>query len=103
MDHKSHGYDASVIKPIKRIDFGILSNDEIRAMSSMVGTPGIDIPELYDHQEPKPGGLVNRSMGASGNSTCTTCQFDTKNCLIKFNTKLPYSLFVLQNPFIHAL
>lgn len=73
-------YDASNIKPITEIQFDILGNDEIQAMSAMAGTHGVEIPDLYDKQEPKRGGLIDPRMGGSGNTLCTTCQLDGKYC-----------------------
>ena len=73
-------YDASEIKPIKEIQFDILSNDEIRLMSALAGTHGISIADLYDKQEPKRDGLIDPRMGGSGNTICATCQLDGKYC-----------------------
>jgi DNA-directed RNA polymerase II subunit RPB1 len=80
MDNRYQTYDASIIKPIKEIRFDVLGTDEIRAMSAMAGTHGIEVPELFDKQEPKRGGLIDLRMGGSGNSICATCQFDGKFC-----------------------
>ena len=80
MDTKYHTYDASVIKPIKEIEFGILSNREISSMSALAGTHGIEVPDLYDKQEPKRGGLIDQRMGGQGNNICGTCQLDGKHC-----------------------
>jgi DNA-directed RNA polymerase II subunit RPB1 len=80
MDNKYQKYDASIVKPIKAIQFDILSNDEIRNMSALAGTHGIEVPDLYDKQEPKRGGLIDSRMGGSGNTICATCQLDGKYC-----------------------
>jgi DNA-directed RNA polymerase II subunit RPB1 len=79
-DNKYLTYDASVIKPIKEIQFDILSNEEIRKMSSLAGTHGVEVPDLYEKQEPKRGGLIDPHMGGSGNVLCATCQYDAKYC-----------------------
>jgi DNA-directed RNA polymerase II subunit RPB1 len=79
MDNKYQTYDASVIKPIKEIEFGIFPHAEIRAMSALAGTHGIEVPDLYDKQEPKRGGLIDPRMGGP-NITCATCQLDGKYC-----------------------
>ncbi|XP_065639477.1 uncharacterized protein LOC136072252 [Hydra vulgaris] len=80
MDSKYRTYDAAVIKPIKEIEFDILSNHEIRAMSSLADTHGVEFPDLYDKQEPKRGGLIDQRMGGQGNNICATCQLDGKYC-----------------------
>lgn len=80
MGDKYQGYDASVIKPIKSVDFGVLSNDDIKKMTSLVGTHGVEFADLYDKQEPKRGGLIDPHMGASSNTLCATCQYDSKYC-----------------------
>ncbi len=72
--------DASVIKPIKEIEFDILSNDEIRRMSAMPDSHGVEVADLYEKLEPKKGGLIDRRMGGQGNTICATCQFDGKYC-----------------------
>ena len=73
-------YDSSSIKPIKGIQFSILGNDEIKKMSVLAGTYGIEIPDLYDKQEPRRGGLLDPRMGGSGTTLCATCQLDNKYC-----------------------
>lgn len=73
-------FDSSTIKTISRVDFDILGNEEIREMSSLAGTHGIDIPDLYDKSDPKRGGLIDPRMGGSGNTLCATCQLDAKYC-----------------------
>lgn len=80
MDNKYQTYDASIIKPIKEIQFDILSNDEIRRMSALAGTHGVEVADLYDKQEPKRGGLIDPHMGGSSSTLCATCQFDGKYC-----------------------
>jgi DNA-directed RNA polymerase II subunit RPB1 len=79
MDNKYHTYDASVIKPIKEIQFDILKKKEIEDMSALVGTHGIEVADLYDKQEPKRGGLIDPRMGGP-NIVCATCQLDGKYC-----------------------
>lgn len=80
MDHKYQSYDASVVKPIKAIDFGILPNEWIKKMSALAGTHGVEVPDLYDKQEPKRGGLIDQRMGGQGNNICASCQLDGKYC-----------------------
>lgn len=73
-------YDASVIKPIREIQFDVLPNDAIAKMSALAGTHGIEVADLYDKQEPKRGGLIDPRMGGSGSTLCATCQYDAKYC-----------------------
>lgn len=80
MDQNYLSYDASIIKPIREIQFDILSNDEIRRMSALAGTHGIEFAELYDKQSAKAGGLIDERMGGSGTNLCATCQLDGKYC-----------------------
>jgi DNA-directed RNA polymerase II subunit RPB1 len=80
MDNKYQTYDASVIKPIKEIQFDILSNDEIRRMSALAGTHGIEVADLFDKNDPKRGGLIDPRMGGSGNIVCATCRYDGQFC-----------------------
>lgn len=80
METYNFTYDSSVIKPIDRIDFTILGNEEIEKMSALSNSYGIEIPDLYDKQEPKRGGPLDPVMGGSGTILCTTCQLDNKYC-----------------------
>lgn len=73
-------YDAAVIKPITKIQFDILPNEEIRKMSVLPGIQGVEFPDLYDKQEPKRGGLIDQRMGGQGNNICATCRLDGKHC-----------------------
>ena len=79
-DKQEYFNNDPIVKNIRGIKFDILSGEQIRAMSSMKGTHGIEIPELYDKQEPKLGGLLDPRMGATTFSTCATCNFETKYC-----------------------
>src|SRR5579872_2899853 len=80
MEHKFQTYDAAVVKPIKAIEFGILKNKDIAEMSALAGTHGIEVPDLYDKQEPKRGGLIDQRMGGQGSNVCALCQLDGKYC-----------------------
>jgi DNA-directed RNA polymerase II subunit RPB1 len=80
MDTFRFMYDPSIVRPIVKIDFDILGNDEIARMSALAGTHGIDIPDLYDKGDPKKGGLLDPKLGGSGNTLCATCQLDGKYC-----------------------
>lgn len=80
-------FGTHIIKQIKEIEFGILTNDDIKKMSSFNNireekyVNGISITDLYYKQEPKRGGLLDLSMGASGNNLCATCQYDVQYCI----------------------
>lgn len=80
MDKSQLAYDASEITEIKRIDFSMLPNDIVTEMSAMKGTNGVEIPELMDKNEPKIGGLIDSSMGGSGDVNCKTCKLSSKYC-----------------------
>ena len=81
MTEREYFNNDPIIKPIRGIKFDIMSGEQIRNMSSMKGTHGIEIPELYDKQEPKNGGLLDPRMGATTSTTCATCQFEVKDCV----------------------
>lgn len=81
MDISQYDHDASIIKPVIKIEFDVLANDDIREISAMSGTHGIEIPDLYDKQEPKQGGLIDLRMGGYGDSLCATCLLDAKYCV----------------------
>jgi DNA-directed RNA polymerase II subunit RPB1 len=51
------GDSKAPVKPVKRIQFGILSPEEIRRMSVTEG--GIKYPETYEGGRPKLGGLMD--------------------------------------------
>jgi DNA-directed RNA polymerase II subunit RPB1 len=65
---------------IKRIDFDVLGNEEIRVMSSV--KQGLDAHDLYDNLEPKKGGLLDTRMGPLGYSDyCDTCGLNSDYCI----------------------
>ena len=74
--------DRGDAKPIDRIEFSILGNEEILEMS-VIGKDslGIDIAELYGDGEPKRDGLIDPRLGTTDRHTnCTTCGLDQKAC-----------------------
>lgn len=75
-------YSGNDIRPIDRIEFGILSNNEIRSRSALDSEGiGIETPELYENNEPKKGGLVDPRMGTTDSSVdCATCNFNSTYC-----------------------
>jgi DNA-directed RNA polymerase II subunit RPB1 len=74
------------IRSIESIEFNIWGNEEIRRVSALgKDNYGIEIPDLYDNMEPKRGGLIDTRLGVTSNSLeCSTCGFDSKNCIGHF-------------------
>lgn len=67
------------ILPVKRIQFGILSPDEIRLISVTEG--GIKFPETLKGGKPIIGGLMDPRQGAMDRaSTCQTCDGNQNDC-----------------------
>ncbi|KAF2367731.1 RNA polymerase Rpb1 domain 7 [Trinorchestia longiramus] len=67
------------LRSVKRVQFGILSPDEIRRMS--VTTGGIKYPEVYENGRPKQGGLMDPRQGCiDRNTRCTTCAGNMTDC-----------------------
>ena len=85
MDANVRWYDEN-IKPIDKIEFNILGNDEILRMTALGrDSSGIEIPDLYDNMEPKMGGLIDTRLGVSAaNLECSTCGFDSTYCVGHF-------------------
>lgn len=83
MDTETYNYDDERIRPIKKIDFGILGNDEVlRASALDKDSGGIEIPDLYDNLEPKRGGLIDPRLGTTDNHIdCATCGLGTETCV----------------------
>lgn len=73
-------YEVDTSKPIKRIDFTLLGNDEVKAMSAIDEKRdpfGIDHADLYDNMEPRRGGLIDPRMGVINKyQECATCGLD---------------------------
>jgi len=70
------------IKPIKKIEFNIFTNNGVKAYSSVSNDPfGINLPESYDNYEPKKGGLVDLRLGTCDiYLNCTTCGLNSIEC-----------------------
>ncbi|KZS16977.1 DNA-directed RNA polymerase [Daphnia magna] len=67
------------IRLVKRVQFGILSPDEIRRMSVTEG--GIKYPEIYEGGKPKLGGLMDPRQGVIDRSArCQTCAGNMNEC-----------------------
>ena len=82
MDSSTYSYEED-IRPIERVDFTVLGNDEIRKISALgKDSMGIEIPDLYDNLEPKRGGLIDTRLGPSDNNLdCATCGLNTESCI----------------------
>lgn len=85
MTTNTYYYDEDIV-PIKRIEFSILGNEEVRLMSALgKDSVGIDIPELYDNMVPKVGGMIDTRMGTTdSNIDCTTCGLSHQYCVGHF-------------------
>jgi len=81
MDVNTLIYDEK-IRPIDKIEFNILGNEEIKKISAFGrDSSGIEIPDLYDNMEPKKGGLIDTKMGVTSPSgECETCGYDSTYC-----------------------
>ncbi|XP_034936021.1 DNA-directed RNA polymerase II subunit RPB1 [Chelonus insularis] len=67
------------LRLVKRVQFGILSPDEIRRMSLTDG--GIRFPETMEGGRPKVGGLMDPRQGVGDrNSRCQTCAGNMVEC-----------------------
>ncbi len=72
--------------PIERIEFGIISNKEVKNMSVFGrDNPGLQKPDLYDNTVPSMGGLIDPHMGVSENKAqCVACGFLANYCVGHF-------------------
>lgn len=86
MDTEIYSYDNDLIQKIRSIEFNIWGNDEIARISAIgENTPGIDIPDLYDNQEPKRGGLIDPRMGTTADDIdCASCGLNNIYCVGHF-------------------
>ena len=84
-----------ISKPLKSVQFSILSNEEIRDMSVIKNPVGIELPDLYDGNEPRKGGLLDQRMGiVDSHSVCETCGFNLMFCVGHFgHIHLPEPVF----------
>lgn len=85
MDSSTYVYDED-IRPIDKIEFNILGNEEIKRISALgKNSIGIDNPDLYDNMEPKRGGLIDTRMGTTdSNIDCSTCGLNSTDCIGHF-------------------
>ena len=79
MDNNVHLYDGN-IRPIDSIEFNVWGNKEIKRQSVV----SVEITEPYDNMEPKRGGVIDTRLGVTSNMICSTCGFDTNNCIGHF-------------------
>ncbi|KAF8793197.1 DNA-directed RNA polymerase II subunit RPB1 like protein [Argiope bruennichi] len=69
----------ATLRDVKRVQFGILSPDEIRRMSVTEG--GVKYPEIYEGGRPKLGGLMDPRQGVIDKmSRCQTCAGNMATC-----------------------
>ena len=67
--------------PVTKINFGIMSSDEILKNSCIPDDIGITIPESYDNGFPKRNGLSDSRMGVIDNNLiCGFCGKDMNLC-----------------------
>ncbi|EEH40008.1 DNA-directed RNA polymerase I subunit RPA1 [Paracoccidioides lutzii Pb01] len=66
-----------VCSSIGEIDFGVLSDEEIKTISikRIYNTPALD-----SLNNPVPGGLYDPALGAWGDHVCTTCRLNSWSC-----------------------
>lgn len=86
MDNEIYLYDNNRIKRVTSVDFSVWSNDEILE-GSVFGknSEGVNVPELYDNQEPKRGGLIDQRFGPpNDDSDCATCGLNNTYCVGHF-------------------
>jgi DNA-directed RNA polymerase II subunit RPB1 len=73
------GDSKAPVRSVKRIQFGILSPEEIRRMSVTEG--GIRFPEVMEGGRPKLGGLMDPRQGVVDRlSRCQTCAGNMTEC-----------------------
>ncbi|KAI2810971.1 DNA-directed RNA polymerase II subunit RPB1 [Blomia tropicalis] len=67
------------VREVRRVQFGILSPDEVRRMSVTEG--GIQFAEIYESGRPKIGGLMDPRQGViDRTSRCQTCAGNMVEC-----------------------
>ena len=67
------------LRVVKRVQFGILGPDEIKAMSVVDG--GVRYSEVYEAGKPKLGGLMDPRQGVVDKGTrCQTCAGNHFDC-----------------------
>jgi len=80
---------------IERIDFGVMSNNEVKNYSAISESSGIVLPESYDNGEPKKGGLIDPRLGVTDKDLdCATCGLNSDSCPGHFgHTELEEPIF----------
>ncbi|KAG2176195.1 hypothetical protein INT43_005429 [Umbelopsis isabellina] len=79
MSGSNFAYSSAPLRRVDSVQFGILSPEEIKAMS----VAKIEFPELYDEgtQKPRVGGLLDPRMGTiDRNYKCQTCGESMAEC-----------------------
>jgi DNA-directed RNA polymerase II subunit RPB1 len=75
-------YYSEDINSIERVDFSILTNNDVKKYSAVRKDPfGINVADSYDNYEPKKGGLVDLRLGSCDiYLNCTTCGLNSLEC-----------------------
>lgn len=72
-------YSSAPVKRVKRVQFGVLSPEEMKSLSVV----NIDSAEIYEEgtTRPKNGGLADPRLGSiDRNFKCQTCSEDMAEC-----------------------
>lgn len=86
MDTEILSYNNDTIRKIDSIEFGIFGNEEI-LKNSVVNqeSEGINMPDLYDNNEPKKNGLLDPRLGSyTHDHDCATCGLNNVYCVGHF-------------------
>ena len=86
MDTEILSYNNDTIRKIDSIEFGILSSEEILAISAVnKEKDGINIPDLYDNNQPRKNALVDPRLGTfTHEHDCATCGLNNVYCVGHF-------------------
>lgn len=77
MDALTHPYSAAELRKIRKVQFGILSPDELRRMS----VAEIKTPDAYENGKAKEGGLADPRLGTVNRTQrCMTCNGSMAEC-----------------------
>lgn len=80
---------------IEKIEFCVFGNHEVKRYSVINDQFGINIPEAYDNNEPKQGGLLDKRLGITEyDMYCETCGLLANECPGHFgHTELAEEVF----------
>lgn len=86
-------YSSAEVRHVKKVQFGVMSPDEIRRMS----VAEVKHEVAWERGVPRHEGIMDRRLGASGRDfPCMTCHCDEKNCSGHFG------FIELAKPMFHA-